>query len=85
MNYPNPYDVLYKSDKDDSTETLFTGSWDECCIYTQAYIDSVIAHTNYKYLNTVDAIVPTEYDVVLMFRSPLISQSDFFLWIDQAA
>jgi len=85
MNYPEPYDVLYKSDRDDDTITLFTGSWDECCIYTQAYIDSVITHSNYKYLNTVGATVPTEYDVVLMFRSPLVSDYDFFLWIDRAA
>jgi len=85
MSNPTPYDVLYKSDKDDSTETLYTGSWDECCVYTQAYIDSVITHTSYKYLSTEDVTVPTEYDVVLMFRSPLVSQPDFFLWIDQAA
>jgi len=79
------FEVLTKSDRDDSTETLFAGSWRACCIYLQAYIDAIVALTDYKYLTEGDAKIPTEYDVVLMFRSPLVSQPDFFLWIDQAA
>jgi len=82
---PTPtHEVLMRCENDDDTVALFAGTWNECCIYTQAYIDSTLTHSSYYYLNEHGIHTPQEYDHILHFRSPLVSVDNFDLWIDTA-
>ena len=71
-----PYDVLLRDGRDDDTETMFTGSQDDCLIYVHGYMECLIRQTAY-YLHPDQANVPN----FLTFYSPLISESKLEMWI----